>query len=306
MRFLLPLSSIALFIACSTTETSTSAPSTNDDGGADSSTTTRRDAGDTDPGDRDAGVDADEPLTEQEEQEPNNGSTTTEYNAMTIPGAMAGALDPANDADIFSITPAAGELWEWKLDPKTADLAPHLTVFDSAPDNLNPTVVAKGAAGDTATIQHFVLGGGKWLAVVRDARNVPTATGKGGATYGYAFTAKKLTPQLTTIAVGEKKTGTLASLSSVALFELTLASTTGLDVIVRAERKASPSTLDSRLSLWNSATKKSIGTNDDADGTTTDSQLGGDALPAGKYVIVLDNEGTDATDLSYELEVTAR
>jgi hypothetical protein len=224
---------------------------------------------------------------------------------MTIPGSMTGAIDPANDADIFSVTPAAGELWEWKLTPTGADLAPHLTVFDSAPDNTNPTVLAKGAAGDAATIQHFVLGGGAWLAAVRDARNVPAGTGKGGATYGYTFTAKKLTPQLTTIAVGDTKTGTLASLSSVALFKLTLAASTGLDVVVRAERKASPSTLDSRLSMWSNATKKSIGTNDDASGTT-DSELGGDALPAGTYTIVLENEGTDASDLSYEVEIIAR
>lgn len=307
MRSFMLLSSIAFFIACSTTETSTSTPPTGDDAGTDSgASTTRPDSGDTDPDPEDAGADADVPLTEQQEQEPNNGSSTTDLNAMTIPGAMTGAIDPANDADIFSLTPAAGELWEWKLAPKGAALAPHVTVFDTAEDNTNPTVLAKGAAGDTATIQHFVLGGGQWVAAVRDARNVPSGTGQGGATHGYTFTAKKLPLQPTAITVGATKTGTLASLSSVALFELTLAQTTGLDVIVRAERKSSPSTLDSRLSMWSSATKKSIGTNDDLDGTTTDSQLGGDAIPAGKYIIVLDNEGTNAADLSFEIEVAAR
>jgi hypothetical protein len=306
MRSLFMLSSIALFIACTTTETSTSTPTTNEDAGTDAGGSTRRDSGDTepDPDPQDAGTDADEPLTEQQEKEPNNGSSTTDVQKMTIPGTMTGAIDPANDADIFAITPAAGELWEWKVDPTTADLAPHLTVFDSAADNTNPTVLAKGAAGDTATIEHFVLGGGTWLAAVRDARDVPAGTGKGGATYGYTFTAKKLTAQPTTIAVGDTKTGTLASLSSVALFKLTLAASTGLDVVVRAERKASPSTLDSRLSIWSAATKKSIGTNDDATGTS-DSELGG-TIPAGTYTIVLENEGTDATDLSYEVEVVAR
>jgi hypothetical protein len=303
MRSLLVLGSITLFIACGATETSTSTPTAND-AGTDSGGNTRLDSGDTDPDPQDAGTDADEPLAEEQESEPNNGSPPTAVNAMTIPGSMTGAIDPANDIDIFSISPAAGELWEWKLTPKGADLAPHLTVFDTAADNLNPTVLAKGAAGETATIQHFVLGGGKWVATVRDARNVPTPTDEGGATYGYTFTAKKLTPQLTTIAVGDTKTGTLASLSSIALFKLTLAQSTGLDVIVRAARKSSPSTLDSRLSMWSAATKKSIGTNDDAAGTS-DSELGG-TIPAGTYTIVLENEGTDATDLSYELEVVAR
>ena len=306
MRSLLFLTSIALFVACSTTETSTSIPTTTDDAGTDSGTT-RRDSGDTDPDPdpADGGTDAEQPLTEQQEKEPNNGSSPTDVQKMTIPGTMAGAIDPANDADIFSVAPLAGELWEWKLAPSGADLAPHLTVFDSAADNSNPTVLAKGTAGGTATIQHFVLEGGTWLAAVRDARNVPSGTGKGGPTYGYTFSAKKLTVNPTTIAVGDTKTGTLASLSSVALFKLTLASSTGLDVVVRAERKSSPSTLDSRLSIWSNATKKSIGTNDDASGTT-DSELGGAAIPAGTYTIVLDNEGTDATDLSYEIEVVAR
>lgn len=305
MRSLLVLGSIVLFIACTTSETSTSTPTTNDDAGTDSGGTTRRDSGDTDPDPADAGTDGGEPLTEQQEQEPNNGTPATDVNAMTIPGSMTGAIDPANDTDIFSLTPSAGEVWEWKVAPTGADLAPHITLFDTAPDNLNPTVLAKGAAGDTATIQHFVLGGGKWVAAVRDARNVPTGTGKGGSTYGYTFTAKKITPQVTTIAVGDTKTGTLASLSSIALFKLTLAATTGLDVVVRADRKASPSTLDSRLSLWRESTKKSIGTNDDIGGSS-DSELGGDSFPAGSYIIVLENEGTDATDLSYELEVIAR
>ena len=305
MRSFFVLGSISLFIACSSTETSTSTPATNEDAGTDSGGNTRRDSGDVDPDPQDAGTDAEEPNPEQQEQEPNNGQPATDVNAMTIPGSMTGAIDPANDADIFSVTPAAGDLWEWKLAPTGADLAPHITVFDTTPDNLNPTVLAKGAAGGTATIQHFVLGGGKWVAAIRDARNVPSPTGKGGSTYGYTLTAKKLTPQLTTIAVGDTKTGTLASLSSVALFKLTLGATTGLDVVVRAERKSSPSTLDSRLSVWSNTTKKSIGTNDDATGTS-DSELGGDAIPAGTYTIVLENEGTDAADLSYEIEVVPR
>lgn len=306
MRSFLVLGSITLFIACSTTETSTSSPATNDDAGTDSGNSTRRDSGtDPDPDPQDGGTDGGEPLTEQQESEPNNGTPATAVNAMTIPGSMSGAIDPANDVDIFGVMPAAGEVWEWKVAPNGADLAPHVTVFDTAADNTNPTVLAKANAGATATIQHFVLGGGQWVAAVRDARNVPSPTGKGGATYGYTFTAKKITPQVTTIAVGDTKTGTLASLSSIALFKLTLASPTGLDVIVRADRKSSPSTLDSRLSMWRESTKTTIGTNDDI-ASSSDSELGGDSLPAGAYIIVLENEGTDATDLSYELEVVAR
>jgi hypothetical protein len=76
-------------------------------------------------------------------------------------------------------------------------------------------------------------------------------------------------------------------------------------VIVRAERLASPSTLDSRLSLFNVTLNKSAGTNDDAAGGTTDSELGG-ALPAGDYIAVVENEGTNGADLSYEIDFTLK
>lgn len=305
----LPFFSLALiFVACSSEDASTSTPAGANDGGGNDASTTRSDSGGTtnDADAEDAGTDADEPLTEQTEQEPNNGNPATQVQAMTIPGAMSAAIDPANDVDIFSVTPAGGELWEWKVTPKGADLAPHITLFDTAASTQNPTVLALAAAGKTATLQHFVLGGGKWVAAVRDARNVPTASGKGGPTYEYTFTAKKLSVSATPMSVGDKKTGTLPSLYSIALYSFELTQTTGLDVIVTAARKSTPSTLDSRLSLFDLGKKKSIGTNDDLSGSTTDSELGGDAIPAGKYLIVLENEGTDASDLSYELSITAR
>lgn len=313
MRSFTFLSLSLLFVACSSEETNATSPGGTEDAGSEASTTRPDSGGIVDPDDKDAGTDADEPLTEQTEQEPNNGNPATQVQAMTIPGTMIGAIDPANDVDIFRVMPAAGELWEWKVAPTGADLEPHIAVFDTAPDNLNPTVLAKAGAGQSATIQHFVLGGdgagdagAAWVAAIRDARNVPTASGKGGPTYGYRFTAKKLTVSPTVMNVGEKKTGTLASLSSIALYSFKLTQTTGLDVIITADRKASPSTLDSRLSIFDAAKKKSIGTNADLDNTTTDSQLGGDAIPAGTYIIVLENEGTDATDLSYEVEIKAR
>src|SRR5262249_51904573 len=147
------------------------------------------------------------------EKEPNDGDTETEIGTMALPSIMSGAIDPANDSDIFSVSPAPGELWEWTLQPKGADLPPHLTIFDTAPDNTNPSVLAKGAAGETITLQQFVLGTGTFVAAVRDARNVPNASGKGGPSYGYALTAKKKTVQPMPVTFPSTKTGTLASLS---------------------------------------------------------------------------------------------
>src|SRR5262245_52939590 len=152
MRSLWFASSVLVFVACSTTETSTNTPATNDKEDAGPLDDIRPPRGDADPDPQDGGADGNAgdsggPVADQQEKEPNNGSTATDVQNMTIPGAMAGAIDPANDTDVFALTPAAGELWEWKVTPTGADLAPHLTVFDSAPSNTNPTVLAKGTAG---------------------------------------------------------------------------------------------------------------------------------------------------------------
>lgn len=303
----LPFAVLLLAIAACSEESNPTTSSLADGGATSDGSTGGTDGGNVDVPEEDAGSDAGEPgLTTQTEKEPNNGATATEVGTMTLPGIMNGAIDPADDIDIFSIAPAPGEFWEWTLAPKGADLAPHLTIFDTDPNNkTNPNVLAKGTAAQTITLQHFVLGTGKLVAAVRDARNVPTGTGRGGPTYGYALTAKKKAPQPIAATFPSVKTGKLASLSSVDLYSFTLASSTGVDVIIRADRKSVPSTLDSRLSLFSVTTKKSVGTNDDATGGTTDSQLGG-TLPAGDYIAVVENEGTDATDLSYEIELALR
>jgi hypothetical protein len=303
---LLFFAGFACLSACTSSETAT-ASSPTDGGGSNEDGGGAQDGGD--PSSRDGGdggADAGKPLAQQEEKEPNNGKTPTESNPMTLPGVMNGALDPANDVDLFAIAPEPGELWEWTLTPTgAAALAPHLTIFDSdQANNVNPTVVAKTTAGKTATLQHFVLGTGKLIAAVRDARNVPTPTGQGGATYGYALTATKKTPAPISITLPSTIKGKLASLSSIDLYSLTLAASTALDVIIRAERKTAPSTLDSRLSIFSVTTKKSLGTNDNVTGST-DSQLGG-TLPAGSYILVVENEGTNDADLSYDIELVPR
>ena len=256
-------------------------------------------------GGADAGGDAEAPLTEQTEKEPNNGATATEVNAMKLPGSMTGVIDPANDVDIFGIDVAPGEFWEWTLTPTGADLAPHLTVFDTAPSSLNPTRLVAGAAGGPSSLQHFVLRPGSFVAAVRDTRNVPTASGKGGPTYGYKLVGKKKTPNLVTVTLPSTKTATLASLSSLDLYTFTANAGTGFDVVVKAARKAPASTLDSRLSLFDLTTKQTLITNDDAAGTS-DSQIGGTLPSTGAYVVILENEGTNGADLSYQIEFTLR
>jgi hypothetical protein len=248
--------------------------------------------------------DARAPLPEADEVEPNDGTTATEIGAMTVPGIMNGKIDPANDVDIFAVTVAPGDYYEWTLSPVGQALAPHLTVFDTVPGNPNPTRLGSAAAGQPVVVQHLVLHAGSFVAVVRDARNVPSATGEGGPGHGYRLTAEKKARAPVAVTLPSTRSGTLASLSAIDLYAFTLSQTTGLDVVVRAARKAPPSTLDSRLSLFDVNGKKGIGTNDDIQ-NSTDSQLGGE-LPPGTYVVVLESEGTNPADLSYEIDFTLR
>lgn len=252
----------------------------------------------------DAGADADEPGTTASEVEPNNGATATELGTMTLPGTMNGKIDPANDVDLFSINLGPGDFWEWKATPTSADLAPHVVVFDSA-GGLNPTVAGFAGAGAPATVQHFVLRTGTFLVGVRDARNVGADGGKGGPSYGYSLVAKRKMPQPIAVTFPSTKTGKLASVGSVDLYTFTGTNNKGWDVIIRAERKSPPSSLDSRLSVFDLTNKKAVGTNDNAGGTS-DSELGSPDPAPGTYLVIVENEGEDATDLSYEIELKNR
>ena len=253
----------------------------------------------------DAGKDGGGPSSEATEVEPNGGTPATAVGTMVLPGKMNGTIDPVGDTDIFSIKLAPGDFWEWTATPTTGDLAPHVIVFDTTAGSLNPSVVGLAAAGAPATLQHFVLRTGTFVVGMRDARNVGAAGGKGGPTYGYGLVAKRTTPQPIAVTFPATKTGKLASLGSVALYTFTGTNGKGFDIIVRAEQKVPSSTLDSRLSLFDLTAKKAIITNDNAAGTT-DSKVGSaDAAPS-TYMVIVENEGKDDADLSYEIEFALR
>lgn len=288
---------------------------TKDPSGDDSDDDQANDDDDDVPGDRDAGArdvaaggdggETGDGGVFQREKEPNDGKTPAEIDTMPTSGAVAGAIDPANDIDVFATALNPGELWEWSLTPTSADLAPHITIFDTAKGSLNPTVLAGAPAGQRATLQHFVIGSGSFVAAVRDARNVPTGTGKGGSAFGYELVAKKATPTPIPVDIPATKSGTLKSLSSVDIYAFSLTSATALDIVVNAARKPVPSTLDSRISLFDVTRNKNVLTNDDASGSTTDSSIGG-TIPAGSFYLVLENEGTNGADLSYTISFTKR
>lgn len=300
---LFPLFLLAAF-ACSSTEASKSSDAPEEE-------PSKEDDDDSSKPD-DAAVSQDDDDDEQEpsgakqtETEPNNGASKTDLGKMTLPGEMKGAIDPESDVDAFSVALKPGELWEWTLTPDK-DLAPHLVVFDTAADTLNPVRLTQSSSGTKATLSHFVLRPGTFAAVVRDARNVakPPA-GVGGAAFGYTLSAKKKTVAGTAVTFPSKKAGTLASLSALDFYTFDGTEGTGFDIVLKAERKDAPSSLDSRISLFNLTSKTAVITNDDA-ANTTDSEIGGSLPATASYLLVVESEGTDDSDLSYELSFSLR
>jgi hypothetical protein len=238
------------------------------------------------------------------EVEPNDGKVATQIGSMVLPGTMSGAIDPANDSDVFAIKLSPGDFWDWTATPKSADLAPHVIVFDTA-GGLNPNVVGFAGAGAPAKLQHFVLRTGTFVIAMRDARNVGADGGKGGPTFTYALTAKRGVPQPVSVTFPSTKTGKLAGIGSLDLYTFTGTGGKGWDIVINAERKAPSSTLDSRLSLFDLTAKKAIITNDNAPGTT-DSQIGGPDSAPSTYMVIVENEGKDDSDLSYEIQFKLR
>lgn len=248
----------------------------------------------------------------KKEVEPNDGKAgLNETDSLTVPGEVEGVVDPANDMDIFKVGVAPGELWEWTVTPSSASLAPHLVVFDTTPGTLNPTVAAGTATSEPLVVQQFVLRGGTFVAGVRDARNVPASKSQnvGGAAYTYVLGAKKLALSPTAATFPSVVSGKLARVADVAIYSFSAPTMFAFDILVKAKRKAVPSVLDSRLSIYNRTTNTAVLTNDDSAGSI-DSELGG-TLPAGDYYLVLENEadlkfGGTVPDLSYELEFKLR
>ena len=93
---------------------------------------------------------------------------------------------------------------------------------------------------------------------------------------------------------------------SVNLYTFTGTNGKGFDVAVRGATPAS--TIDSRLSIFDIPAKQTIGINDDDTTTadTRDTKLGGASAASSTYMVIVENEGTDATDLSYEIEFSNR
>ena len=238
------------------------------------------------------------------EQEPNDGAGVGELDALTAPGAKSGTIGRANDVDIFMVALTAGQQWRWRVDAHGSSLEPHLSVTEA--QGTVPVLVARGSAGGVVEIEQLVLKTGSYAVIVRDSRNVPSSgsQGVGSAQHSYVVSGEASTRTPVLIAVPSTTAGGLTTRYATALHRFTLAASTAVTLQALATTKTPPSDLDTRLTLFSTTTNQWLGTNDDASGTNTDSKLTG-TLPAGSYLVVVDNVSETATDLSFELSATS-
>lgn len=238
------------------------------------------------------------------ESEPNDGTTADDVDLVTFPGSIRGAIDPAGDVDVFAATLPAGSRWRLRLDAEEGPFAPHLVVVNHADEA--PTSLGLGAAGDVLALEQVIFASGRHNFIVRDARNVPDSTGVGDATHGYTLTAEPLDRAPIAATVPSMPSGTLASPFAVAFYEFTLATETDVRIDVLARRLPSPSSLDTRASLVRLDDGVRLGTNDDLVlGSQLDSRLEG-VLPAGSYLLVIDNVDPAATSLGFAVDFALR
>lgn len=247
-------------------------------------------------------VDTSTPVTL--EKEPNDGKLATDVNAFPIPGDATGAIDPADDLDILSVTLNAGDLWTWTV-AGSGGMTPHLGISERG--NKAPTMVATGAT--VAEQEHFVLEAETYFLIVRDARNVPMATSKhvGGPELTWRASARPLVRTPTPATFPTTLSGKLDKRSSIALYSFTGAKDLGFDIVLRAQRKSPASDMDSRMSLYEKTTKTWVLTNDDdVAAKTKDSHIGGILPISGDYVVIVENVSAVASDLSFDLAFTKR
>jgi len=257
------------------------------------------DKGKVDKGKVDKGPDSVATITEKE---PNDGKTKTEFQAVSTPMVIKGAIGKADDIDLFGLKVQAGQ--RLKVTVKSGgSMQAHLAVFDLA--NKLPTAVNAGP-GNGAMAEYYVLSNAATLLVgVRDRRNVGSGSQHvGGPKLTYTLSILPLSRKPVPISIGAEKKSSLSPAGTVRVFSFSANKNDKLQIRVRARALSPPSDMDSRLSLFCADQKTWHGTNDDAPGTKGDSLLEGSMPFTCTYHAVVENVKLNAAKLDFSLKIT--
>jgi hypothetical protein len=240
-----------------------------------------------------------------QEQEPNDGSTLEEHNALPVGAVMQGAIDKPGDADIFRFEAVAGKAYVLSLEvPQGSVLQAHLTAMDdgrgSKPAGDDYVKLARSLTGP-AGLELLAMGQGGYYVVVRDARNISSAT-VGGAEYRYTVTVAESDPKafeapaLTFPANLQDK---LDRAGGLRLYPFT--ATQGQDAVF--DLKATGS-MDGRLMVYAASTGSWIARNDDRSAGDPDPLIDATLYGSGAMWLVVENIDEKAGDWAYTLQGT--
>ena len=257
------------------------------------------DQGKLDQGKLDQGIDSAGTIMEKE---PNDGKTSTQYQAVSKPVIINGAIGKPDDIDLFGLQVAAGERLLVKVH-SGGTLQVHLAVFDLA--NKLPSAVSAGPGND-AMAEYYALAKAATLLVgIRDRRNVgKNPQHVGGPKFTYTVTIMPLSRAPIPITKGTEKISTLAPPGTVRVFSFAANKGDQLRLQVRASQLSPPSDMDSRLSLFCVTQKTWHGTNDDGSVGLKDSLLKGSMPFSGTYHAIVENVKLGASKLAFGLKIT--
>lgn len=236
-----------------------------------------------------------------DENEPNNGSTETEYEHVTIPVAMRGAVDPADDIELLGFSATAGNRLVVSVNTGGV-LQPHLAVFGTQDLNV-PAAVSVGTGNVMA--EYYVLKGGSYFIALRDQRNVGSSSHVGGPTFTWTLSAQPLVRDPVPAVVGGDTPLTLAPLGTIGVFSFEGQAEQNVSITVLARRLSPPSHVDPRLSLFFPDQQLWLGTNDDMALNQLDSLIEGTLPYTGTYHAIVENEGSAGTDLRVVLRISS-
>lgn len=268
------------------------------DGGADATS-------DTGAGDLTADLPGADTFAMISESEPNDGATTTEFNAISVPSVITGTLGKANDADVFSFSAQAGD--RLAVQASSTDAAElHLAVFGDAALNVPPAVNAFGNGKD-AFAEYYVVKSGTYYIALRDRRNVGSSpAGVGGPTFGYTITVSPLSRAPLPITVGQSEATTISPAGTVRVFSFTAKQDDELELRAKAKALSPASDVDTRLSLFHPGQQAWLGTNDNPSLGETDSLLQGKMPFNGTYHVIVENVADSGGDLRVEVSVDVK
>jgi len=239
-----------------------------------------------------------------QEQEPNNGATDTEYNDLPIGTQVSGAIQDKGDPDIFRVPAEPGKVYLATLTALGSALQGNLTVMDTGRDG-DPEgsdyVKLANATGTSATLAWLGMGEGGHFVVVRDKRNLESAT-VGDADFKYQLIVEER--PATEFEGGAldfilPMTGKLSSVGDLKLYPFD--GTAGSDIVVKLDASGD---MDGRLMIFAKGTGSWIARNDNQSQSNIDPLIDAFLTESGAMWLVVENVEHAATGLDYALTAT--